>query len=155
MICDNNFFIKNLQIGIGGWNEGSRNYSDLAGDPNRRARFVRQTSEFVRLHNFDGLDLDWEYVLVLFELKLSLSSPHLFLRYPTQREGLPQDKETFVLLVKELSQEFRKHNLYLSSAFGASKKIIDSAYNIKAIVPYLDSMHIVRRRIFFFCNKFN
>lgn len=65
------------------------------------------------------------------------------LSFSQQREGLPQDKETFLLLVRELSQEFRKHNLYLSSAFGASKKIIDSAYNVKALAPYLDSMHIV------------
>lgn len=48
-----------------------------------------------------------------------------------------------MLLVKELSIEFKKHNLYLSSAFGASKKIIDSAYNVKALAPYLDSMHIM------------
>jgi chitinase len=53
---------KHLKVllAIGGWNEGSRNYSDLAGDPHRRRRFVKQASEFVRQHNFDGLDLDWE-----------------------------------------------------------------------------------------------
>jgi chitinase len=45
--------------------------------------------------------------------------------------------------VKELYTEFKKHNLYLSSAFGASKKVIDSAYNVKALAPYLDSMHIM------------
>lgn len=56
---------------------------------------------------------------------------------------MPQDKETFVLLVKELSTEFRKHKLYLSSAFGAAKRTIDSAYNVKALAPYLDSMHIM------------
>ncbi|KAG5676387.1 hypothetical protein PVAND_006227 [Polypedilum vanderplanki] len=110
-------------LAIGGWNEGSRNYSELAGDPRRRGRFVKQASEFVRKFDFDGLDLDWEY--------------------PTQRNGSQQDKESFVLLVKELSVEFKKHNLYLSSAFGASKKIIDSAYNVKALAPYLDSFHIM------------
>jgi GH18 family chitinase len=53
---------KHLKVllAIGGWNEGSRNYSDLAGDPHRRGRFVKQASEYVRQHNFDGLDLDWE-----------------------------------------------------------------------------------------------
>lgn len=41
-------------LAIGGWNEGSQNYSELAGHPDRRQRFVKQASEFVRLHNFDG-----------------------------------------------------------------------------------------------------
>lgn len=49
-------------IAIGGWNEGSQNYSVLAGHPESRRTFVKQASEFVRQHNFDGLDLDWEYV---------------------------------------------------------------------------------------------
>lgn len=41
-------------LALGGWNEGSQNYSELAGHPDRRQRFVKQASEFVRLHNFDG-----------------------------------------------------------------------------------------------------
>lgn len=69
------------------------------------------------------MDIDWEY--------------------PTQRGGKPQDKETFVLLVKELSQEFKKHNLHLSSAFGAGKRTIDSAYSVHNLAPYLDTMHIM------------
>lgn len=72
-----------------------------------------------------GLDIDWEY--------------------PTQRGGKPQDKETFVLLVKELSQEFRKFNLHLSSAFGAAKKTIDSAYSVHNIARiYLLSLFTAR-----------
>lgn len=48
-----------------------------------------------------------------------------------------------MLLVKELSQEFKKHNLHLSSAFGAAKKTIDSAYSVHRLAPYLDTMHIM------------
>lgn len=48
-----------------------------------------------------------------------------------------------MLLVKELSLAFKKENLYLSSAFGAAKKTIDAAYDIKKLAPYLDSMHIM------------
>ncbi|KAL7050542.1 hypothetical protein ACKWTF_004121 [Chironomus riparius] len=110
-------------LAIGGWNEGSRNYSDMAGDPTRRGKFVKQSVSYIKQHNFDGLDLDWEY--------------------PTQRGGSPQDKEAFVLLVKELSTEFKKQKLYLSSAFGAGKKTIDAAYDVKKLAPYLDSMHIM------------
>jgi len=47
---------KHLKVllAIGGWNEGSFNYSELAGHPDRRARFVKQSLEFIRKHNFDG-----------------------------------------------------------------------------------------------------
>ena len=110
-------------LAIGGWNEGSANYSQLAQHPVRRANFVKQSSEYIRKHNFDGLDLDWEY--------------------PTQRGGSPQDKEAFVLLVEELYKEYKKHKLHLSSAFGAAKKTIDSAYNIKRLSQNLDTMHIM------------
>jgi chitinase len=47
------------------------------------------------------------------------------------------------LLVQELSREFKKYGLYLSSAFGASKKTIDAAYAIPRLAQYLDSMHIM------------
>lgn len=50
-----------VSLAIGGWNEGSRNYSSLVADRERRERFVKSATDFVRQHNFDGLDLDWEY----------------------------------------------------------------------------------------------
>lgn len=46
-------------IAIGGWNEGSIKYSAMAADPNARSTFVKSTVDFLKLYNFDGLDLDW------------------------------------------------------------------------------------------------
>lgn len=48
-----------------------------------------------------------------------------------------------MLLVKELKESFRPHNLLLTSAFGASKKIIDESYDIPALSKYLDYLHIM------------
>lgn len=47
---------KHLKVllAIGGWNEGSGNYSELAAHPDRRQRFVKQSLEFIKNHNFDG-----------------------------------------------------------------------------------------------------
>jgi len=112
-----------VTLAVGGWNEGSKNYSIMAADPNRRKRFVKSASDFVRKFEFDGLDLDWEY--------------------PTQRDGEPEDYKNFVHLVKELKEELKPHNLILTSAIGASKKTIDEAYNILELSKYLDFLHIM------------
>lgn len=53
------------------------------------------------------------------------------------------DKENFVQLVKELRTDFKKYNLLLTSAIGASKKTIDFAYNVRMLSRYLDYMHIM------------
>lgn len=133
-----------MLLAIGGWNEGSFNYSELAAHPDRRQRFVKQSSEFVRLHKFDGLLLFISKRPKAYLICLSLGLD-IDWEYPTQRGGKPQDKETFVLLVKELSQEFRKHNLHLSSAFGAAKKTIDSAYSVHNLARtcYLEFIYLL------------
>lgn len=112
-----------VSLAIGGWNEGSKNYSLLVADPEQRRRFVKQVTTFIRKYNFDGLDLDWEY--------------------PTQRGGRPQDRENFVLLTKELRDEFDNYGLLLTSAIGAAKNVIDQAYDVRQISRYLDYLHIM------------
>lgn len=70
------------------------------------------------------------------------------------RGGQPQDKDNFVLLAKELKESFRPSNLLLTSAFGASKKIIDEAYDIPALSKYLDFMHIMWYAYFYLSLEF-
>ncbi|CAL4096923.1 unnamed protein product [Meganyctiphanes norvegica] len=48
-------------LAIGGWNEGSMKYSKMATDPEKRAVFIQSAVELLLKHNFDGLDMDWEY----------------------------------------------------------------------------------------------
>lgn len=50
-----------VSLAIGGWNEGSVNYSKMVADAERRKRFVKSATDFVLRYKFDGLDLDWEY----------------------------------------------------------------------------------------------
>lgn len=52
---------KQISLAIGGWNEGSENYSRMAAEPERRKRFVKSALDFILRYKFDGLDLDWEY----------------------------------------------------------------------------------------------
>ena len=49
-------------LALGGWNdsEGDK-YSRLVRDEDKRKKFTEEAVTFLQEHNFDGLDLDWEY----------------------------------------------------------------------------------------------
>ncbi len=59
-LCKTNPGLK-VSITIGGWNEGVKKYSDMVSDGTTRKKFVDSVVEFLDKHDFDGLDLDWEY----------------------------------------------------------------------------------------------
>lgn len=103
-------------IAIGGWNEGSQTFSEVAANPNIRAQFVQNVITFLKTYNFDGFDVDWEY--------------------PNQRGGKPADKENFVILIKELREEFDKHGYILSVAVGAAETSASKSYLISKMSQY-------------------
>jgi chitinase len=53
------------KLSIGGWshNEGEMAwlFTTMAEKPETRAEFIEATIDYVRAHDFDGIDLDWEY----------------------------------------------------------------------------------------------
>lgn len=110
-------------LAIGGWEEGSVKFSNLAADPLRRARFVTNSVEFLKKFNFDGLDFVWEY--------------------PAHRGGSIHDKENFAQLIEQLSVEYKKHRLFLSAVLRAPQFVVDSAYDVRRLGKDLDAMHIL------------
>uniref|UniRef100_W8B3L3 Acidic mammalian chitinase n=1 Tax=Ceratitis capitata TaxID=7213 RepID=W8B3L3_CERCA len=109
---------------VGGWNEGSRNFSIVANDPERRQRFVRSAVQFIQRHGFDGLDMDWEY--------------------PNQRHNLTfDDKNNFVTLLRELKEGFKPFQYILTAAVGASPATASISYNITEISKYLDIINVM------------
>jgi len=112
-----------VTLAIGGWNEGSEKYSVMAASPQHRRTFARSALGFIRRHNFDGLDLDWEY--------------------PGKRGGAKEDKENFILLIQELHQLFRPAGLLLTAAIGAAPGTIDAAYDVERMYEYLDYVHVM------------
>ncbi|XP_017477717.1 PREDICTED: chitinase-3-like protein 1 [Rhagoletis zephyria] len=109
---------------IGGWNEGSKNFSIVANDPERRQRFVRSVVHFIQRHGFDGLDLDWEY--------------------PNQRHNLTfDDKTNYVTLLRELREGLDPFQYLLSAAVGSSADSASRSYDIPEVSKYLDIISVM------------
>jgi len=112
-----------VSVAIGGWTEGSAKYSAMAADPNSRKAFIDSVIAFLREHQFDGLDLDWEY--------------------PGKRGGRAEDKKNFVTLCQELRAVFAHTGWLLTAALGAGKATVDVAYDLPALSKELDYLHLM------------
>ena len=89
-----NPFLKTL-LSVGGWKQGSLNFSIVAADPTKRAAFLRSSIELLQRYDFNGLDIDWEY--------------------PNERHGLKNnDRENFAVWLKELSEGYSFNLLYIT-----------------------------------------
>ena len=54
--------VVQVTLALGGWNDSKGDkYSRLVNNPAARARFIEHVIGFIEEHDFDGLDLDWEY----------------------------------------------------------------------------------------------
>ncbi|XP_063982353.1 chitinase-3-like protein 1 [Diachasmimorpha longicaudata] len=114
--------VKTL-IAIGGWNEGSSTYSQMASKPESREKFADDVVKFVRKWGFDGFDVDWEY--------------------PAQRGGAPQDRKNYVELLKVLRSRFDKEGLILTAAVAAAESSASKSFNIPEMSKYLDFINIM------------
>lgn len=113
-----------VTLAIGGWNDSLGNkYSRLVLSAESRARFVRHVAEFIEKYGFDGLDLDWEYP-VCWQVECD--------------KGMPEEKEGFASLVRELALEFRPRGWLLSAAVSPSKMVIDKGYDVPTLAEYFD-----------------
>nr|CAH7750123.1 unnamed protein product [Callosobruchus chinensis] len=117
-------------IAIGGWNEGATTYSHVLSDPKLRTAFVKNAVEFVKMHGFNGLDIDIEY--------------------PGQRGGAASDKITFTLfqenfskLIKELREAFNPHGFLLSAAVPCTGSSADISYQVPELSKYLDFINVM------------
>ncbi|KAJ9590785.1 hypothetical protein L9F63_016171 [Diploptera punctata] len=104
-------------LGIGGWNEGSAKYSEMASYAAGREDFADSVVAFLQEYGFDGISLDW--------------------MYPTQNGGAQEDKDNYILLLQTLQEKFSDYGYTLAVAVGASP-VLTKSYDVANIGEYVD-----------------
>jgi len=112
-------------LAIGGWSFGTAKFKEVAKTRFSRQTFVFSAVEFLREHNFDGLDMDWEY-------------------------PKSSDKENFSALLTELRQAFDyesedsgKEALLLSAAVPVGPDNVRGGYDVPAVAKALDFVNLM------------
>ncbi|XP_023025539.2 chitotriosidase-1 isoform X1 [Leptinotarsa decemlineata] len=112
-------------VSMGGWNEGSGKYSQLAKNPTLRKSFASNVLQFLKTWKFDGFELDWAY--------------------PGFRDGSNPaiDKENFVALMSDLRDALAPQGYSLSAAVTGQINTIKIAYDIPALSKILDHINVM------------
>lgn len=118
-------------VSVGGWT-WSGGFSEAAATPESRARFVASAVDFVRRHDLDGFDVDWEYPGLP-----GFGNPH----------G-PRDKANFTRLMAELrvaldaDAKTRGRSVLLTMAAGAFKQFLEQTEmdKVAASVDFVNLM---------------
>ena len=120
---------RKVLLAIGGWNDSKGNkYSRLVNDPKAMRKFTKHVIGYLKEHNFDGLDLDWEY-------------PKCW--QVDCKAGPASDKKGFADWVELLYKALRKQGMILSSAVSPSAKVCDAAYDIPRLNKYLEFVSVM------------
>ncbi|CAL1532211.1 unnamed protein product [Lymnaea stagnalis] len=117
-------------LAVGGWTHGSQPFTDMVSSKASRQKFTQHAIEYLRTHDFDGLDLDWEY--------------------PANRGSPAVDRERFVHLVQELREAFEadakktgKERLLLTAAVPGGERLAMSGYDVKTLNKYVDFFNLM------------
>ena len=112
-------------LAIGGWSFGTAKFKKMSETRFSRQTFIFSAIPFLRKHNFDGLDMDWEYPKA-------------------------SDKETFVALLKELREAFefeheesKNSRLLLTAAVPVGPDNVRGGYDVPAVSKWLDFINLM------------
>ncbi|XP_070698752.1 chitinase, acidic.1 [Pempheris klunzingeri] len=117
-------------LSVGGTLNGVSPFIAMVATPESRAAFIRSAISYLRTHNFDGLNLAWEY--------------------PGHNGSPVEDKQKFTMLITEMAKAFdddakdnRKTRLLLSSNVAGFRPTIDRAYEVNKIALRLDFINVM------------
>ncbi|CAL4121792.1 unnamed protein product, partial [Meganyctiphanes norvegica] len=111
------FSLKTL-IAVGGMGTNTT-FSKISADDTLRGNFVNSVVPFLREHNFDGLDMDWEF------------------------PAGEADKANFVMLLSELATVLHGEGLLLTAAVPVGISTINSGYDVPAMSEHVDLIHVM------------
>ncbi|MEI9957378.1 MAG: glycosyl hydrolase family 18 protein [Ferruginibacter sp.] len=115
-----------IMVSIGGWG-GCAGCSGLFDTLEHRNTFVKTAVQLLKDYNLDGLDLDWEYPAI------EGFPGHQF---------LPQDKNNFTTMVKQLRAEMGS-NYLLSFAAGGFAQYLENSIDWTAVIPQMDFINLM------------
>ncbi|XP_071101187.1 chitinase-3-like protein 2 [Haliotis cracherodii] len=114
-------------LAVGGWKEGSKPFKKVIETENTISKWAENAVTFLRQHNLDGMDMDWEF--------------------PGVRGSVPSDKYKFTILLKTFQEKLQEEarltgneKMILTLATAAGLFFIDNAYETTKIHKYLDYM---------------
>ncbi|MCU7695414.1 glycoside hydrolase family 18 protein [Haoranjiania flava] len=113
-------------IALGGWG-GCEFCSQTFNDQELTKKFALSVKDFLNKYELDGIDLDWEYPAI---------AGHPGHQY------IPEDKDNFTNLVKELRKTLGKEKL-ITFAAGGFQKFLDASIAWHEVEPYLDFVNLM------------
>nr|XP_004659053.2 chitinase-3-like protein 2 [Jaculus jaculus] len=110
---------------IGGYVFGSKGFHPMVDSPTSRLEFINSAIQFLRTHNFDGLDISWIY--------------------PDRK-----DNAQFSVLIHEIAEAFQKDSvdstkarLLLTASVSSGRHMIDNSYQIKKLAEDVDFINLM------------
>ncbi len=113
-------------VSLGGWG-GCAACSEVFSTNEGRKEFARSVKKIQEQYGTDGIDLDWEYPVVV--------------GYPGHKRS-PDDKNNFTALVKTLRSTLPKKSL-ITFAAGGYSAYIDSAIAWKEVMKVVDFVNLM------------
>ncbi|XP_026329984.1 probable chitinase 10 isoform X2 [Hyposmocoma kahamanoa] len=114
----------NVLLGLGGWTDSAGDkYSRLVSSSSARSKFIQKLIPFLRMHNFDGLHLDWNYPVCW---------------QSNCKKGARSDKANYATFVQELSLALHGAHMELGIAVSGYKEVIEAAYDLPSLSKSVD-----------------